>query len=94
MTNPCFPEKWIEQISPLLGPDLPDFLRSMAEPPVRGARMRGSAPPDALDEIPWAENARYLPLDSQAGASPLHEAGAYYLQEPSAMVPFFIVHSS
>lgn len=87
MTNPCFPEKWIEQISPLLGPDLPDFLRSMAEPPVRGARMRGSAPPDALDEIPWAENARYLPLDSQAGASPLHEAGAYYLQEPSAMVP-------
>ena len=48
MTNQLFPEGWIEQIAPLLGPDLPDFLRSLEEEAVRGARMRGKAPADAL----------------------------------------------
>ena len=44
-------------------------------------------PPEAQEKVPWAENGYYIPLDSAAGAHPLHEAGAYYLQEPSAMAP-------
>ncbi|MBR3105966.1 MAG: RsmF rRNA methyltransferase first C-terminal domain-containing protein [Clostridia bacterium] len=82
-----FPSGWIEQLKPLLGPTLPDFLRSYDDPPTRGLRIRpGVKPPaDAEEPVPWAENGYYLPLDSTAGARPVHEAGAYYLQEPSAM---------
>jgi len=37
------------------------------------------------DPIPWARDAYYIAADSRAGSHPLHAAGAYYLQEPSAM---------
>ena len=41
-----FPEGWIEQLRPLLGASLPDFLRALNEPPLRGVRTRkGTAPP-------------------------------------------------
>ena len=83
----AFPEGWIEQLRPLLGGSLPDFLRAMNEPPLRGVRMRkGAPPPEAGERVPWGQEAYYLPLASDAGARPLHEAGAYYLQEPSAMI--------
>ena len=82
-----FPEGWIEQLNSLLGHSLPDFLHSYDASPARGIRMRpGIKPPAEIeDPIPWVENGYYLPLDSLAGATPAHEAGAYYLQEPSAM---------
>lgn len=81
------PQAFIEQMQRLLGPALPDFLLSYAQPYHRGIRMRpGVVPPaDVLDAVPWAKHACYLPLESRCGAHPLHEAGAYYLQEPSAM---------
>ena len=87
MERMAFPEGWIEQLRPLLGTELPDFLRSYEEPPARGLRMRPGhePPPEAREPVPWAPDGWYLPLSSAAGASPLHEAGAYYLQEPSAM---------
>ena len=89
-----FPSGWIEQLTPLLGQQLPDFLRSFDAPPTRGIRMRPGLAPlqEAEEAVPWAENAFYLPLSSQAGAQPAHEAGAYYLQEPSAMVPAAVLH--
>lgn len=86
-SNLLFPSGWIEQLKPLLGPTLPDFLHSYMLPPARGLRVRpGLLPPTEAEEpVPWAENGYYLPFSSAAGAAPLHEAGAYYLQEPSAM---------
>ncbi|MBQ7656242.1 MAG: RsmF rRNA methyltransferase first C-terminal domain-containing protein [Clostridia bacterium] len=91
---PPFPQGWIEQLKPLLGRTLPDFLHSFDLPPARGLRTRpGIAPPgEAEERIPWAENGYYLPLDSAAGAHPLHEAGAYYLQEASAMAAPSALH--
>ena len=85
-----FPEGWIEQLRPLLGDALPDFLRALNNgAPLRGVRTRkGVAPPaEAGEKVPWAMDAYYLPLDSDAGARPAHEAGAWYIQEPSAMTP-------
>ncbi len=92
-TNLVFMSRWIEQLKPLLGPMMPDFLRSYEMPPVRGLRVRPGLPPppEAQEKVPWAENGYYIPLDSAAGAHPLHEAGAYYLQEPSAMAPAAIL---
>ncbi len=39
-----------------------------------------------MNQIPWAEEGFYYDdkID-RPGRNPLHEAGAYYLQEPSAM---------
>lgn len=81
------PKAFIEQMQRLLGPALPDFLHTYQLPYHRGIRLRPGAdkPSDALDIVPWAKYAYYLAQDSRAGSHPLHEAGAYYLQEPSAM---------
>ena len=81
------PAAFIEQMQRQLGAALPDFLHTYELPYHRGIRMRPGISPidDALQPVPWAENAYYLPLESRAGALPAHEAGAYYLQEPSAM---------
>ena len=92
--NYSFPDGWIEQMNSLLGDSLPDFLHSYDLPPARGIRMRPGIAPLAEAEapIPWAENGYYLPLSSLAGAVPAHEAGAYYLQEPSAMAAAAALH--
>ncbi|MCR5594886.1 MAG: RsmF rRNA methyltransferase first C-terminal domain-containing protein [Lachnospiraceae bacterium] len=36
-------------------------------------------------KIPWCDEGYYYSMDSCPGRSPFHEAGAYYIQEPSAM---------
>lgn len=53
-----------------------------------------SRPSIENDPVPWATGGFYLPPSSQApvpevslGQDPLHAAGCYYLQEPSAMAP-------
>ena len=41
---------------------------------------------DTGDKVPWCDEGYYYDKDScPAGRSPYHEAGAYYIQEPSAM---------
>lgn len=39
-----------------------------------------------LTPVSWAENGYYYLSTDQPGKHPLHEAGVYYIQEPSAMV--------
>lgn len=88
------PLAFIEQMQRQLGPALPDFLHTYDLPYHRSIRMRPGIekPREALQPVPWAEHAYYLPLESQAGALPWHEAGAYYLQEPSAMTAAAVLH--
>lgn len=40
-----------------------------------------------LSPVPWAENGYYYAPGDQPGKHPYHEAGLYYIQEPSAMAP-------
>lgn len=40
-----------------------------------------------LEGIPWCENGYYYTTDDTPGKYPYHEAGVYYIQEPSAMAP-------
>ena len=40
-----------------------------------------------LRPVPWAENGYYYEAEAQPGKHPYHEAGLYYIQEPSAMAP-------
>lgn len=41
----------------------------------------------SLSQVPWAENGYYYKAPGQPGKHPYHEAGVYYIQEPSAMAP-------
>lgn len=40
-----------------------------------------------LRKVSWAENGYYYEKEDLPGKHPYHEAGVYYIQEPSAMVP-------
>ncbi len=40
-----------------------------------------------LREVPWAKDGYYYEKEDQPGKHPYHEAGLYYIQEPSAMAP-------
>ena len=78
----------------LLGSEFDAFLASYDRPLMPGLRQDPvkPAPADALAPfglapIPWAQNGFYYDPAARPGLSPLHEAGAYYLQEPSAMAP-------
>lgn len=43
--------------------------------------------PFTLEQVPWCENGYYYIADDTPGKHPYHEAGVYYIQEPSAMAP-------
>ncbi len=91
---PPLPAGFVESLAPLLQEETQDFLKSYDLPFARGLRRNPLKIPEGGlapwvegigDNVPWEREGSYLSLDSKAGAHPLHEAGAYYLQEPSAM---------
>ena len=89
------PQAFIERMAEQLGSELPAFLRTYEEPYQRGLRLnpRKAVTADMMDAaellspVPWEPTGFYLSAESRAGATILHEAGAWYLQEPSAMIP-------
>ena len=85
------PKSFSERMSRLLGDEYAAFLASYERPRSVGLRMnprKAALPPEYCTErVPWAENGYYYPPEERPGLSPLHDAGAYYLQEPSAMAP-------
>ncbi len=93
-----WPEAFLNRMAGQLGNELPAFLRALEEPSQRGIRLNPLKPavasPNGLGcPVPWAENGYYLSAESDAGAVPLHEAGAWYLQEPSAMLPAAVLNA-
>ncbi len=84
-----------------LGADADKYFAALDAPFLRGLRLNPYKPlspaalnavPGVLGAVPWyLAYGRYLRLDSTAGADPLHGAGAYYLQEPSAMAPVAVL---
>lgn len=90
------PQEFFSQsLRALADEERPAFEAAMLASPVRALRIRNAACtrivretlPDIGEPVPWAENAYYIDMDSLAGSHPLHAAGAYYLQEASAMAP-------
>ncbi len=83
-----FPKEYVCRMESLLKEEAPSFFDACMQEPVRGLRLRSAGekvPPDAQERVPWAECANYLAAGSRIGSGILHEAGAFYLQEPSAM---------
>ena len=58
------------------------------------SRSDDTLPFSHFSRVPWIDNGYYYPSASQPGKHPYHEAGLYYIQEPSAMAPaeFLEIH--
>ncbi len=93
MTN--LPKQFLDEMKDILGNEFDDFLKSYDEPKTTGLRLNTMKMDKnklldldlfQLTGIPWAEEGFYYDENiNRPGKNPLHESGAYYLQEPSAM---------
>lgn len=86
------PSEFLDRMQRLLGDEYPAFLSALEKPLQKGLRLsaRKLKPnhiPFITEEIPWAPRGYYYQEGSRPGKHPYHEAGLYYLQEPSAMAP-------
>lgn len=94
------PEQFLKRMEEMLGEEFPAFLESYDRERYQALRINtlkksesGEDVADVLtalfdlERVPWAQNGYYYPGDKQPGKHPYHEAGVYYIQEPSAMAP-------
>ena len=92
------PKEFLERMQQMLGDEYEAFLASYTEPRRPGLRVnllkKGSEDTSELaavlshfgaDPIPWAPTGYYYDPQTRPGKHPFHEAGVYYMQEPSAM---------
>ena len=88
------PSEFIERMQKLLGEECAEFLESYERERLYGLRYNPlkntkeeflAKIPFSLKEIEWVEEGYYYQAEEQPGKHPFHEAGAYYIQEPSAM---------
>lgn len=87
------PELFVKRMKSLLQDDYETFLHGYDLPLRRGLRVNTAkiATDDflalfthPLTPSPFANDSFYLDAEHKAGSDPLHHAGAYYMQEPSA----------
>lgn len=90
------PEKFLERMQNMLGEEYPAFLESLSGKRYRALRLNPLKTriqegkeklPFTLSPVPWTKNGFYYEEKEQPGKHPYHEAGLYYIQEPSAMAP-------
>lgn len=90
------PEKFLGRMQNMLGEEYPAFLESLSGKRYRALRLNPLKTriqegkeklPFTLSPVPWTKNGFYYEEEEQPGKHPYHEAGLYYIQEPSAMAP-------
>lgn len=88
------PAAFLERMRGQVGDQYEAFLESYARERAYGLRYNPlkidrerfqKEMPFALRKIPWAEEGFYYKASDQPGKHAMHEAGAFYIQEPSAM---------
>jgi NOL1/NOP2/sun family putative RNA methylase len=90
------PEAFLERMRRLLGNEYEAFVQSYGQERVQGLRfntLKGSLERGlelckeryGLQQISWCKEGFYYDRESRPGRHPYHEAGVYYIQEPSAM---------
>lgn len=90
------PEQFLSRMKQLLGEEYQDFLESYSRPKdsslrvnfLKGGEQELFQKAGFLTEpVPWAAGGYYYQEEARPGRHPYHEAGAYYIQEASAMAP-------
>lgn len=87
-------DKFLEKIKLILNDEFEDFLKCYESDNFRGLRVNtlkssfeklNALLDFDLEKTPFCENGAYIPKNvSSLGNNPLHHAGAFYIQEPSA----------
>ena len=87
------PAEFVHEIERMLGNEAPAFFASLEEPAALALRLNPSragaleAAREFIDtRVPWEALGWYLRPGTRPGAGIAHAAGAFYLQEASAMV--------
>lgn len=87
------PNEFKEQIRKMLGDEAPAFFACLEQPSTLALRIQPEKIPDLqhieayIDApVPWEPCGYYLKENVKPGATVAHAAGAFYLQEASAMV--------
>ncbi len=86
------PEAFTERMQAMLKDEYDDFIASYEAESIHGLRMNplkytgGRLDMFTLEQVPWCAEGFYYPEDERPGKHPYHEAGVYYIQEPSAML--------
>ncbi len=98
MNGSNLPRLFLERMKTQLGKDYDAFLRTYEEPARRALRLNPMKKGNQSffgsgKKVPWEENGRYLDPESNAGSTVWHEAGAFYLQEPGAMLPAAVLNA-
>ena len=90
------PQLFTERMKQMLGEEATDFFRAYEREPYKALRRNPqkmgreaflTKMPFSLSPVFWEENGFYYEMQDQPGKHPFHEAGVYYIQEPSAMAP-------
>lgn len=88
------PQDFIQRMQDELGEEAETFFSSYQQKKAYGLRLNplkyggslsSASLPFSLTPVPWAREGFFAHWEEHPGRHPLHEAGAYYIQEPSAM---------
>ena len=93
--NNSFPAAFLERMKEMLGEEYPAFLKSLGQERQLSFRINTGKTSVSgflqqtdwkLKPVPWCETGFYYGKEIRPGKHPYHNAGVYYIQEPSAMV--------
>lgn len=88
------PEEFLKRMERELKEEFPDFLKSYHRERTYGLRVNSlkldrqvlcAVVGFHLSSVEWCDTGFYYESEEHPGKHPLHEAGLYYIQEPSAM---------
>ena len=88
------PQEFQDRMKQMLGEEYEEFLQGYDKPRFHALRRNPlkiekedflNKIPFILKPVPWSEHGYYYDHSNQPGKHPYHEAGLYYIQEPSAM---------
>lgn len=95
MQKQPLPTEFVMRMQEMLGPEFPAFMESYEKESSYGLRynplkadqkqFERTAGAFLLSKVPWAEEGYACKRELHPGKHVLHEAGAYYIQDPSAM---------
>lgn len=90
------PQEFLDRMKEMLGEEYPAFLDSYEREKYQALRINTlktkkeaflAKAPFTLEQVPWMKDGFYYESTDCPGKHPYHEAGVYYIQEPSAMAP-------
>ncbi len=95
-----FPPEFLEAMRAMLGPEYDEFERALQSPNQSALRINPlkadayEAAQNFIGEpVPWEPSGYYFDPALKPGTSPLHDAGAYYIQDASAMAPARVLNA-